>query len=215
MGLTGLIAFVAVSLLVIVTPGQDTLLTIRNTLSGGRAAGLSTALGVAGGQFAWTLAATAGIGGTLLAAPMLFLSLRIAGGAYLVWLGWQSLRAAVARGAKQEARVPVPARSGSFIRQGLLSNLGNPKMLVFFTGLLPQFASPDAPVQLVLLGVLFCLLTMCWLDVYVLTVGKLGKLLNRPRFRRTLEGIAGGVLVALGVTVAAEAVSRAIPCGSC
>jgi threonine/homoserine/homoserine lactone efflux protein len=200
--------------LVIVTPGQDTLLTLRNTLSGGRVAGLSTALGIAGGQLAWTVAATAGVGAALLASPMLFLTIRIAGGVYLVGLGAQSLRSAMGR-ESAKGELPGATRSGSFIRQGLLSNLGNPKMLVFFTGLLPQFASPEAPGQLILLGVVFCLMTICWLDFYVLAVGKLGRLLGRPQFRQTLEGVTGGVLVALGVTVAADAVTRAIPCGSC
>ena len=82
-----LAAFLAVSALVIATPGQDTALTVRNTLLGGRSAGVLTALGVAAGQATWTVATGVGVGALLVASQPAFLALRIAGGAYLVWLG--------------------------------------------------------------------------------------------------------------------------------
>src|SRR4051794_12736962 len=90
-----MLAFMAVSLLVIVTPGQDTALTIRNTLMGGRAAGVSTAFGACVGQACWTLAASAGVTGLLVASEPAFVALKVVGAAYLVWLGLQSLIAAV------------------------------------------------------------------------------------------------------------------------
>lgn len=209
MAITGLFAFIGVSLLIIVTPGQDTLLTVRNTLSGGRVAGLYTAVGVAGGQLTWTLAASAGVGAALVAAPSAFTILRLAGAAYLVWLGAQSVRAAIAPRSGPVATVTEPRLVGTtaFVRQGLLSNLGNPKMLVFFTSLLPQFASAAEPGRLVLLGLVFCLLTLCWLDIYVIAIARLEALFGRPSFRRTLEGTAGAVLVLLGARIAAEAVA--------
>src|SRR4029079_13825018 len=86
-----LAAFVGVSALVIVTPGQDTALTIRNTLLGGRAAGVFTALGVAAGQATWTIATSVGVGAVLVASEPAFLALRLAGSAYLVFLGLQAL----------------------------------------------------------------------------------------------------------------------------
>src|SRR4051794_32967175 len=89
------LAFLGVSALVIVTPGQDTALTIRNTLVGGHAAGTRTAAGVALGQAAWALAAAAGVTALLRASEPAFLALRIVGAAYLVWLGALALRAAV------------------------------------------------------------------------------------------------------------------------
>jgi threonine/homoserine/homoserine lactone efflux protein len=208
MAITGLFAFVGVSLLIIVTPGQDTLLTVRNTLNGGRAAGWFTALGVAGGQLTWTLAASAGLGAALVASPSIFTILRLAGAAYLVWLGGQSAWAAITeRGGPVVASAhSLPAGTTTFIRQGLLSNLGNPKMLVFFTGLLPQFGSAAEPAQLVLLGLVFCLLTLCWLDMYVYAIAKLGALFGRPTFRRTLEGAAGAALILLGARIAADVI---------
>src|ERR1043166_2504971 len=137
MGLGHFAAFLGVSLVVIVTPGQDTALTIRNTLSGGRRDGTRTAFGVASGQVTWALAASAGVSALLLASKPVFTALRIAGAAYLVFLGAQALLAAV-RGRTAAHTAP---RGSAAYRQGLLSNLGNPKMVVFFTSLLPQFAS--------------------------------------------------------------------------
>ncbi|HEX6701220.1 MAG TPA: LysE family translocator, partial [Gaiellaceae bacterium] len=135
--LTGLAAFVGVSLLVIVTPGQDTALTIRNSIRGGRRSGLLTAAGVASGQACWTVAASAGLAALLTASERVFLALRIAGAAYLVYLGARTLLDALRSRAHEPS---ATVRASAPFRQGLLSNLGNPKMGVFFTSLLPQFA---------------------------------------------------------------------------
>jgi threonine/homoserine/homoserine lactone efflux protein len=195
-----LVAFVAVGVLVIVTPGPDTALTLRNALLGGRRSAAATALGVAVGQATWTLAASAGIAALLAASRPAFLALRIVGAAYLVWLGLQSFRSAL-RGSEPHARRggTLPRRA---FRQGLLSNLGNPKMAIFFTSLLPQFGSSF--VQLLPLGLLFATMTLAWLTAYGAAIAKAGDLLLRPRVRRALDAVAGAVLIALGVRVAAE-----------
>jgi threonine/homoserine/homoserine lactone efflux protein len=204
-----LAAFLAVSALVIVTPGQDTLLTIKNTLVGGRRAGVLTAAGVAAGQAVWTLSTSVGVTALLVASERAFLVLRLAGAAYLVFLGAQALTAAV-RG-RVHPTVAVDPRGGgsrTAFRHGLLSNLANPKMAVFFTSLLPQFApAGDAASFAVLLalGLLFCTLTLLWLAAYAAVVSRAGDLLRRSRVRRVLEGLAGAVLVALGIRVAAGA----------
>jgi threonine/homoserine/homoserine lactone efflux protein len=187
-----LLAFLGVSLVVIVTPGQDTALTIRNTLQGGRVAGIRTAAGVALGQAAWALAAAAGVTALLRASEPAFLALRIAGAAYLVWLGALALRSAL-RGSAAH----LPARCGASLRQGLLSNLGNPKMAVFFTSLLPQFGHSFP--TLLGLGLVFCALTLAWLSAYAVAVARAGDLLRRSRVRRALDAVTGTVLVALGV----------------
>ena len=138
--LAELVAFLGVSALVICTPGQDTALTIRNTLSGGRSSGVATAAGVALGQAVWTVAASFGIAALIAASEPAFLALKLAGAAYLV-----VPRAADALGApfgRRGARTIAAGRTlegRAAFRQGLLSNLGNPKMAAFFTSLLPQF----------------------------------------------------------------------------
>jgi len=194
-----LAAFLGVSAVVIVTPGQDTALTIRNTLLGGRRAGVGTAIGVVGGQLAWALATSAGLAALLLASAPLFTAIRLAGAAYLVVLGAQALAAAV-RGRPHEDR--LPRRRSSAVRQGLLSNLGNPKMAVFFTSLLPQFASSFA--GMLSLGLLFAALTLSWLSLYALAVARASGLLRKTRVRRALDAVTGLALVALGLRVAAE-----------
>ena len=194
-----LLAFLAVAVVVIVTPGQDTALTIRNTLAGGRRAGFRTAAGVVCGQAVWALAASAGVAALLVASEPAFVALKVAGAAYLVLLGSQALVAAV-RG-RGEAHAGAFAATGRELRQGLLSNLGNPKMAVFFSSLLPQFG--DSFAALLLLGLLFCALTLAWLCVYAAAVARAGELLRRPRVRRAIDALTGTALVALGIRLAA------------
>ena len=196
-------AFLAVSALVIVTPGQDTALTIRNTLARGRHGGVHTAAGVALGQLVWALAASAGLVALLHAWEPAFLALRVAGAAYLLYLGVTALRSAFIR---ERSIAPKQRVRTTPLVQGLLSNLGNPKMAVFFTSLLPQFAPHGSFVALFALGAVFCALTLTWLSAYALTVSRASELLRRSRPWRALEALTGAVLVALGIRVAAESV---------
>jgi threonine/homoserine/homoserine lactone efflux protein len=196
--MTELLAFAGVAVLVIVTPGQDTALTVRNTLFGGRRAGVRTAVGVVCGQAVWALAASAGVAALLVASEPAFLALKLAGAAYLVLLGGQALLAA----ARREAPAPHVATGGDrrALRQGMLSNLGNPKMAVFFSSLLPQFG--DSFPELLALGLVFCALTLSWLTAYAFAIARAGEVLRRPRVRRTIDAVTGTALVALGVRLA-------------
>jgi threonine/homoserine/homoserine lactone efflux protein len=194
-----LAAFLGVSAVVIVTPGQDTALTIRNTLFGGRRGGVATAAGVVSGQLVWALAASAGLSAVLLASAPLFTAIRIAGAVYLVVLGVQALAAAV-RGGHTVGHAPQRRRAP--YRQGVLSNLGNPKMAVFFTSLLPQFGS-SFPGMLAL-GFVFAAMTLAWLSLYAVAVAKATGFLQRSFVRRALDAVTGLVLVALGLRVATE-----------
>jgi threonine/homoserine/homoserine lactone efflux protein len=190
-----LLAFVGVAAIVIVTPGQDTALTIRNTLVGGRRAGVATAAGVAIGQACWTLAASAGFAALVRDSRPAFDAIRVAGAIYLIWLGAATVSCSRERDATTRYR-------GTSFRQGLLSNLGNPKMAVFFISLLPQFAAAFA--ALAALGVVFCTMTFAWLSAYAAVIARAGAFLSRPRVRRALDAITGSVLIALGVRVASE-----------
>jgi len=193
-----MIAFVLLAAVVICTPGPDTALTIRNTLLGGRANGLRTAQGVAVGQALWTLAASAGIAALVAASQPVFTAIRIAGAAYLVWLGLQALAAAV-RGRRHEDRL---RGSAAGFRQGLLSNLANPKMAVFFTSLLPQFGTGFG--ELLALGFVFSTMTLAWLSAYALAVVRTKRLLVRGRVSRALDAVMAFTLIAFGVRLAAE-----------
>jgi threonine/homoserine/homoserine lactone efflux protein len=198
--MAGLLAFLGVAVVVIVTPGQDTALTVRNTLAGGRSAGVRTAIGVVGGQAVWALAASAGVAALLVASEPAFVALKLAGAAYLVYLGAQALLAAVRRHPKPAHHADAAA-GGHELRQGLLSNLGNPKMAVFFSSLLPQFG--DSFAALLGLGLLFCALTLTWLTAYAFALARAGDVLRRPRVRRMIDAVTGTALVALGVRLAA------------
>jgi len=196
-----LLAFLPVALFVIVTPGPDTAITIRGTLLGGRRGGVLTALGAISGQMVWTLAASAGVTAILLASEPAFLVVKFAGAAYLVYLGlhalwtaWRGGDVVVATGPRLDARTAY--------RQGLMSDLGNPKIAAFFTSLLPQFST--AFLGMLALGVVFAVLTFAWLVLYATVVAKAGDVLRRPRIRRSIEAVTGTVLVALGVRLATE-----------
>jgi threonine/homoserine/homoserine lactone efflux protein len=198
----GVAAFLAVSAIVIVTPGQDTALTIRNSLLGGRPVGLATALGVSSGQAVWTLAASAGLAALLVASEPAFVALKLVGAAYLVYLGAQSLVAALRGHARAHAGSGSATPRVAF-RQGVISNLGNPKMAVFFSSLLPQFGGSSF-VSLFALGLVFCTLTLVWLAAYAVVVARAGDVLRRPRVRRVLDAITGVVLTAFGIRLATE-----------
>jgi threonine/homoserine/homoserine lactone efflux protein len=194
-----LVAFLAVSALVIVTPGQDTALTIRNTLLGGRVAGVFTAVGVSAGQATWTVATAAGVGALLVASEPAFVVLKLVGSAYLVFLGLQALFGRKPLHVERSGACVAPRGA---LRQGLFSNLANPKMLAFFTSLLPQFASSFA--GLLALGLTFCTMTLIWLSVYSVVVAKAGAVLRRARVRRAIEAVTGTVLIGLGLRLATE-----------
>lgn len=201
-------AFVGVAALVIVTPGPDTALTVRNALLGGRRAGVATAAGVALGLAVWTAAASAGLAALLVASEPAFVAVKLAGAAYLVFLGGQTLLHALRGRPVEEGRGHEAARlrPSVALRQGLLNDLGNPKIAVFFTTLLPQFAPAHGPAFATLLafGLLFCAMTLAWLCVYSVAVARAGRALRRPGIRRALDAVMGAALVAVGVRVAVE-----------
>ena len=204
MTLHGLWPFLAVSLLVIVTPGPDTALTVRNTLIGGRRGGCFTAMGVAVGQAIWALGTSLGLVALLLSSEGMFEAVRWLGAAYLVYLGVTSLWCAWRGGASpfgsHVARQQLAP--GAAFRQGLLSDLGNPKMAVFFSSMLPQFADDFA--GLALHGLLFGVLTLLWLTGYAVVLSRAGALIRRQSIWRSVEAVTGAALVALGLRLASE-----------
>jgi threonine/homoserine/homoserine lactone efflux protein len=198
------LAFLGVSLLVITTPGQDTALTVQNTLLGGRRAGLGTALGVSLGLAIWSVMASAGLAAVVIAWGPAFVAIKLAGAAYLVYLGVQLLRGAI-RPAPEDGSITLTRVSPLMaLRQGVLSNLGNPKIAAFFTSLLPQFVPTDNPSfwALLGLGLTFCALTLTWLAIYALVIARAGDVLRRPRMRRLLDGLMGGVMIGFGLRLA-------------
>ena len=231
-GLAQYAAFAGVSLAVICTPGQDTALTIRNTLAGGRHAGVATAFGVAAGQATWTVATGAGLAVVLMASAPLFFVVRLAGAAYLIYLGTRSLLRSLlpihedvalsspfmgrwharpegqAGGAAARGSRAGEAGARGAFAQGYLSNLSNAKMVAFFVSLLPPFAGPHPSFILLLaLGFNFCLLTLAWLTAYAFAVERMRRWLGLSTVRKTMDGLLGAVLVGLGLRVGSEALA--------
>jgi len=210
-----LLAFVGVAVLVIVTPGPDTAVTLRSTLLGGRRAGVMTACGVVTGLACWSVAASAGITALLVASEPAFLAVKLGGAAYLAYLGLHALWSA-ARGGGSPPPGTGRDRPGGLAprtayRQGLVSDLGNPKIAAFFTSLLPQFGAGgggSAFWAMLGLGLVFCAITLTWLALYVTAVARMHAALRRPRVRRAIEAVTGTVLVALGVRLATEHAPR-------
>ena len=207
---TTFLTFLGISALVITSPGPDTALTVRNALVGGRRAGIFTALGVSVGQVVWAMATSVGLVALLLASEPIFQALKLLGAAYLIFLGIQSLRAACGRAPRPGA---VPAASGGTkfgglraFRQGVINDLANPKMAVFFASVLPQFALEGQGMlsALVALGLVFAALTFVWLALYAAVVARAGAFLRGSRVRRAIDGTAGVALIGLGIKVAVE-----------
>ena len=199
-------AFLGISILVIVTPGPDTALTVRNTLVGGKAGGIATAIGVALGQGIWALGTSLGVIGLLIASSTAFHAVQLLGAAYLVFLGVQSLWTAWRGNSPATAMTaagPRLSRQRAW-RQGIVSDLGNPKMAVFFASLLPQFAPEPDFANLLGLGLVFSAMTFAWLSAYALVVARARDLLLRGWIKRALEAITGAVLIALGLRLATE-----------
>jgi threonine/homoserine/homoserine lactone efflux protein len=207
---TSFFAFLSISIFVLITPGPDTALVVRNTIVGGRRRGVFTAIGIVTGQTIWVFATSIGIVALLVASEPVFHAVRLGGAAYLIYLGARSLYEAARSGRWREAADDMPPAqrlsSRTAFTQGLASDLSNPKMAAFFTSLLPQFATPGdgALLNLMLLGAVFCLMTLVWLTLYALAVARAGDFLRRRNVRRALEGLMGAALIALGLRIATE-----------
>jgi RhtB (resistance to homoserine/threonine) family protein len=199
-----LLTFLAAATLVIVAPGPDTLLVTRNVFRRGRRGGLVTGAGTVTGLALWSVAAALGLSALLAASEVGYNVVRVAGGLYLIWLGVQSLRS---HGAVPAAPTEAPAMSmHRAYLSGVLSNLLNPKIGVFFVTFLPGFVPIGAPVgtTAALLGAVFVLETALWIVVLVWLVGRGTGWLSRQGVRRWLDRVTGVVLIGFGIRVAAE-----------
>ncbi len=191
------------------SPGVDTLLVIRNTVRGGVRDGVLTSLAICCGLFLHATVSALGISLILLQSAWAFGVLKLAGAAYLVWLGVQGLLAARRGQGLAVAGVtgdyqPVPVWRP--LREGLLSNVLNPKTVVFYMAFLPQFIAPEDSAlvkSLFLAGVHFIIANLWQIGVAVM-VGAAGRLLASRAFVRGLNGVTGAVLIVFGIKLALE-----------
>ena len=200
--------YVAMSIVLILTPGADTALVTRSTVVHGKRGAAATALGTTTGVLVHTLFAALGLSAILAQSALLYEVVKYLGAAYLIYLGFVSLRAA-AQKRTQAAREQPPKQSkagSSCFRQGLLTNLLNPKVALFFLTFLPQFVQPAGStlLQFTLMGVTYAVLTLGWLLLYIYLLDLLRGWLQRPAAQRVLEGASGTVLLAFGLSLALE-----------
>jgi RhtB (resistance to homoserine/threonine) family protein len=202
------LAFALVAALMTISPGADTFLVVRNTLRGGRADGWLTVTGICSGVFVHALLSALGVSALLAHSATAFMMLKVAGAAYLAWLGIQSLRSA-ARGAPSAAPAAADASrvpSVRSFREGFLTNLLNPKVIVFYLALLPQFLSPGDAVlpRSMLYAAIHFAEGILWLGFVAWGVDRSRGFFLRPAMRRWMDALCGTILVALGLRLALE-----------
>lgn len=202
--LVAMASFSLAAVLIILLPGPDTLVTVRNIVRGGRSSGVATAAGIMVGLTVWVTAAALGLAAVLRASEVAYAVLRIAGACYLVWLGVQSLRSLRQAGAPE-----VTGRRslvGTGFRAGLTTNLLNPKVGVFFVTFLPGFVPSGYPVgaTCLLFGAVFLVLSIGYYVVLLALAGKVTEWMARPVVRRRMDAVTGTVLLGFGMRLAIE-----------
>lgn len=194
------LVFFAASIVLALAPGPDILFVLAQSALHGRKAGFLVTLGLCTGLLGHTAAVAIGVAAVFQASALAFTALKLAGAAYLLWLAWQALRAPV----EEQGGVAAPAAApGVLYRRGIVMNLTNPKVSIFFLAFLPQFADPgrgSIPVQMIGLGALFMLATALVFGAIAALAGTIGQALARSvRVRRVMNRIAAAVFAGLAL----------------
>ena len=203
-----LLVYIGVVVAIALLPGPDTAVVTKNALIHGRDAALGSAIGVNVGLSVWTLATALGVAAVLRSSATVYDSLKLIGAVYLIWIGaralWDSRRVKDGAQTTTASARTIDGRGG--FKQGVISNLANPKVGIFFTSLLPQFVSSGHPAlpQMLLLGAIFVALNIVWMCSYALAAVRLSDLLSRARVKAALDRFTGLVLVGVGIRLAIE-----------
>lgn len=202
--------FVSATLLIVAVPGPDMAFVVGAALDGGRRAGVLSALGMAAGMLVHTLVAALGLGALVGAAPGALLAVRLLGAVYLAWLAVVTIRHRSAGATREAGGLPA----ATLLRRALLTNLANPKVVLFFLAFLPQFVRPErgAPgLQLAVLGILFLALGLLVDTAVGLAAGHVSALLRGGRLASALPLASAAVFAALAAVLVVEVVSAARP----
>lgn len=208
MSTTALLTWTLVALLGVMTPGLDTLLVLRQTMLGGRRAGLATVAGISTGCVIWATASLAGLTALLAASSLAYDIVRIAGAAYLLWLGgtaiWKTLPRNRRDGGVQDLDLPAAPGWFAAFRTGMVTNLLNPKVGVFYMSLLPQFLPKDGTSWGILLVAIHVTAGFVWFPPLIWAASRARDLLLRDRVRRWLDRATATVLIALGIKLVTD-----------
>jgi threonine/homoserine/homoserine lactone efflux protein len=202
---TALATFTLAAVLIVLLPGPDTLVVMRNLVQGGRSTAALTVAGVLTGLTAWVVGASLGMSGLLEASKTGYTALRILGAVYLIWLGVQSLRSRT-MSATTASRRPPRRLIGSGYGAGLVTDLLNPKVGVFFVSFLPGFVPHGHPVgsTSLIFGLIFIVETAAYFAVLLVLAGRVTRWMARPVIRWRLDRATGVVLIGFGVRLAIE-----------
>src|ERR1700680_3399583 len=202
-------AWITVAMILIVTPGPDTALIIRQALRGGARAASRSAFGIGVGSSVWAVASVLGVAVLLEGSAAAFTVLKLAGAAYLIYLGARSLIGSFGAGpdgvSGDASQKGAPPRASSAFVQGLLNNLLNPKGGALFVTVMPQFIQPhDSLTRLLLMVACYDAMVVVWLCAYSYVVSRAGRSRIGVRVRQSLERVTGVVMIALGARLAFE-----------
>jgi len=190
--------FVGVAALLTITPGSDMALVTRNALKRGRGAAFLTSLGICLGCLIHAIASSAGLSAILSRSAEAFQIVKLIGAGYLIFLGVRTLAT------RAEAAAFIAPRGVSNFSEGMLTNILNPKVALFYLTFLPQFIAPGEPVlrKSILLASVHITMGLVWLTAYAAFLDRLGGVLSRSRVKRRMEALTGAVLIALGLRLA-------------
>ena len=197
------LAGVAVLALLTISPGADMALVAKITLEHGRRAALLATVGICSGTLVHATASALGLSVILATSAEAFTVVKLVGAAYLTYLGVQALRSSFRHDVVEAAH---PRRGTTPYLQGLLTNVLNPKVAVFYLTFLPQFMSPgdNVLVRSLAFAVAHSVMGIAWLSAYAYVLSRISAVLGRAGVRRWLERVTGGVLIALGARLALE-----------
>ena len=195
--------FFAASVLLALAPGPDNIFVLTLSAMHGRRAGLLVTLGLCTGLIGHTFAVTIGVAALFQTSAVAFAALKIAGACYLIYLAWGAFRASAT---PLQAEAGIKVDGWRLYRKGIVMNLTNPKVSIFFLAFLPQFADPargHLAAQLVLLGGIFMFGALMVFSGIALLAGSLGRWLNRSaRVQRTMNRVAGTIFIGLALKLA-------------
>lgn len=198
------IAFTLIAAVLAVTPGADTMLVMKNGMRHGREAGWATTFGILGGTLLHAVISALGISVVVAQSETIFQIIKGLGALYLVWLGVQTFRAGGSPPASETNTSNVATRSA--FMEGLITNLLNPKVAIFYVAFLPQFISPDDPVlaKSLLLACIHNVLSLIWLGSLVMVIASGKRWLQQQQVQAWLSRASGVILIGLGVRLALE-----------
>src|SRR4051794_4996178 len=203
---TAVMAFAVAAALMVLLPGPDTLVVLRNLVRGGRRTAALTVVGVLSGLSVWVVAAALGLSALLRASEDAYTVLRVTGAAYLLWLGVQSLRSRAVVVDPPEAGVRTRSLVGRGYGAGLATDLLNPKVGVFFVSFLPGFVPQGWPVGTtsLLFGGIFVVETAVYFALLLFLAGRITSWMADRKVRRRLDRATGAVLIAFGLRLVTE-----------